>query len=158
VKNGKAVGLDNIFVEEIEHFGIKTKIWLLQFSNNCPSQKKIPKSWRKSKVAAVLKPGNDASEPKNCRPISLLSHLYELLERLLLNRLAHFSEKHLIEEKAGFRPGRSTTGQWLNLTQHIDNSYQSYQTKKFLQEAPVRGPNHCLRHCEPSPPPKKSRK
>jgi len=34
MKNGKAVGLDNIFVEEVKHFGPKTKNWILQFFNN----------------------------------------------------------------------------------------------------------------------------
>jgi len=75
-----------------------------------------------------LKPEKDLSEPKHYRPILLLSHFYKLLERLLLIRLAPFTEKYLIEEQANFRPGRSTTAQWLNLTQHIDNSYQ---TKKI---------------------------
>ena len=56
--------------------------------------------------------------------MSLLSHLYKLLERLLLNRIASTKEIHLIEEQAGFRPGKSTIGQLLNLTQHIEDGYQ----------------------------------
>ena len=31
MKKGKAVGLDNIFVEEVKHFGPNAKSWLLQF-------------------------------------------------------------------------------------------------------------------------------
>ena len=61
---------------------------------------------------------------KSYRPISLLSHLYKLLERLLLNRIAPIIETHLVEEQAGFRPGKSTIGQLLNLTQHIEDGYQ----------------------------------
>ena len=57
-------------------------------------------------------------------PCSLLSHLYKLLERLLLNRIAPIIETHLIEDQAGFRPGKSTIGQLLNLTQHIEDGYQ----------------------------------
>ena len=31
---------------------------------------------------------------------------------------------HLIKEHTGFRPGKSCTSQLLNLTQHIEDSYQ----------------------------------
>ena len=41
--NGKAIGLDNISVEEIKHFGLKARKWLLQFFNNCLFQQKIPR-------------------------------------------------------------------------------------------------------------------
>ena len=85
LKNGKAIGLDNISVEEIKHFGLKARKWVLQFLNNCFFQRKIPRIWRRTKVVALLKPGKNCSEPKSYRPISLLSHLYKLLERLLLN-------------------------------------------------------------------------
>ena len=122
--NGKAIGLDNISVEEIKHFGLKARKWLLQFFNNCLFQQKIPRIWRRTKVVALLKPGKNCSEPKSYRPISLLSHLYKLLERLLLNRIAPIIETHFVEEQAGFRPGKSTIGQLLNITQHIEDGYQ----------------------------------
>ena len=124
LKNGKAIGLDNISVEEIKHFGLKARKWLLQFFKNCLFQQKIPRTWRRTKVVALLKPGKYCSEPKSYRPISLLSHFYKLLERLFLNRIAPIIETHLIEEQAGFRPGKSTIGQLLNLTQHIEDGYQ----------------------------------
>ena len=124
LKNGKAIGLDNISVEEIKHFGLKARKWLLQFFNNCLFQQKIPRIWRRTKVVAQLKPGKNCSKSKSYRPIFLLSHLYKRLERLLLNRIAPIIETHLIEEQAGFRPGKSTIGQLLNLTQHIEDGYQ----------------------------------
>ena len=33
-------------------------------------------------------------------------------------------EEHLIDQQAGFRPGKSTTGQLLNLTQYIEDGFQ----------------------------------
>jgi len=77
-------------------------------------------------VVALLKPGKDLSQSRSYRPISLLSHLYKLLERL--NRLIPFVEKHLIKEQAGFRPGRSTTGQLVKLTQHIKDGFHTKET------------------------------
>ena len=56
-----------------------------------------------------------------------ICHLYKLFERLVLNRLGPITEQHLIPEQAGFRPGRSCTGQVLNLTQFIEDGYERNQ-------------------------------
>ena len=127
LKNGKACGLDDISVEQIKQFGPGAKEWLLQFFNNCMSSLKIPKIWRQTRVLALLKPGKDPLEAKSSRPISLLCHTYKLFERLLLNRMAPLVDKQLIPEQAGFRPGKSTTSQLLNLTQHIEDGFERGQ-------------------------------
>ena len=81
LKNGKMIiKLDNISVEEIKNFGLKPRKSLLQFFNNCLFQQMISKIWRRTKVVALLKPAKDCLEPKSYRPISLLSHLYKLLQ------------------------------------------------------------------------------
>lgn len=84
----------------------------------------IPKIWRKTKIIALLKPGKDPAYAKSFRPISLLCHQYKLFERLILNRLAPVAEPAIIPQQAGFRPGKSTTSQLLNLTQHIEDGFQ----------------------------------
>ena len=124
LKPGKAVGLDNIATEQIKHFGPEAKKWLLGLYNNCMTTHKLPNIWKKAHVQALLKPGKDPSVPKNYRPISLLSHTYKLFERLILNRLGPAIDEHLIPEQAGFRPGKSTCSQVLNLTQHIENGFE----------------------------------
>ena len=75
-------------------------------------------------MIALLKPGRDPSIPKCYRPISLLSHTYKLFERLILNRITPTVDERLIPEEAGFRPGKSTTSQLLNLTQHIEDGFE----------------------------------
>lgn len=124
LKPGKATGIDDMFTEQIMHFGPRTRNWLLQFFNSCVTTCKIPRMWRKTKVIALLKPGKDPSQAKSFRPISLLCHTYKLFERLILNRLGPFVDQQLIPEQAGFRPGKSTTSQLLNLTQHIEDGFE----------------------------------
>ena len=124
LKQGKTAGLENIRAEQIKQFGPTTREWLLRFYNNCLSSHRLPKLWRKAKIIALLKPGKDSSDPKSFRPISLLSHLYKLFERLLLNRIQPLIEDQLISEQAGFLPGKSCTGQLMNLTQHIENEFE----------------------------------
>ena len=147
LKNGKAIGLDNISVEEIKHFGLKARKWLLQFFNNFLFQQKIPRIWRRTKVVALLKPGKNCSEPKSYRPISLLSHLYKLLERLLLKRIAPIIKTHLMEEQDSFCPGKLIIGQLLNLTQHIKYGYQKKKITGAVfvdLTAAYDTVNHCL--------------
>ena len=45
-KNGKAIGLDGIFTEELKHFGQQAKKWLLELFNRCVETNRIPKIWR----------------------------------------------------------------------------------------------------------------
>ena len=92
--------------------------------NNCLSSTNLPKLWRKARVIALLKPGKDPKVPKSYRPISLLCHTYKLFERLILNRIASFVDERLIPQQAGFRPGKSCTGQLLNLTQFIEDGFE----------------------------------
>ncbi|CAH1248509.1 Hypp8181 [Branchiostoma lanceolatum] len=124
MKNNKAAGLDDILCEQIKHFGPLALQWLLDMLNQSLNTNRIPKIWRKSRVIALLKPGKDPSIPKNYRPISLLCHTYKLFERLILNRTAPLVDELLIPEQAGFRPGKSCTGQLLNLTQYIEDGYE----------------------------------
>ena len=84
----------------------------------------ISKIWRKSRVIALPKPGKDLSLPKSFKPISLLCHPYKLFERLLLGRLTPVVEPKIIPQQAGFREGKSTTGQLLNLTQDIEDGFE----------------------------------
>eukprot|EP00057_Strongylocentrotus_purpuratus_P017039 XP_011671513.1 PREDICTED: uncharacterized protein LOC100889621 [Strongylocentrotus purpuratus] len=121
----KAAGIDDIRSEQIKHMGSVAQKWLLDMFNNCIENTCVPKQWLRTKVVAILKPGKDSNEAKNFRPISLLCQTYKLLERLILNRIGPHVDSQLNCEQAGFRPGKSTTGQLLNLTQHIEDGFQN---------------------------------
>jgi len=127
LKTGKAAGLDNITTEMIQHFGTKTRAWLLAFLNKCAQTSTIPRAWRRAKVAALLKPGKDPNHKKSYRPISLLCILYKLYERMILARISQSVEEQLTPDQAGFRPGRSCCDQLLNLTQFIEDGFETKQ-------------------------------
>ena len=124
LKDNKAVSRDDVLVEQVKNLGPNAHKWLRTMLNNCFIDNKIPTIWRQSKIIAILQPGKDSAIPKSYRPISLLCHTYKLYERMILNRIAPTIEQHLIKEQAGFRAGKSCTGQLLNLTQHIEDGYQ----------------------------------
>jgi len=83
LKNGKAAGLDNMFSQQIKHFGRTTRLWLIYLFNHIRDTLKIPELW----IIALLKPGKKPDTPSNYQPVSLLCHSYKLYERILLNRL-----------------------------------------------------------------------
>ena len=125
LRPGKAAGLDGITPEMIKHFGIKTLKWLLALYNNCATTFKLPKIWKKAKVAALLKPKKDPKLPTSYRPISLLCILYKIYERMILGRIQPTVDDQLSPDQAGFRPGRSCCGQVLNLTQYIEDGFEN---------------------------------
>ena len=126
LKNGKTAGLDNILTEEIKNFGPVTMMSVLNLLNAYARTHRLPRLCRQARVVALLKPRKDQSSPKSFRPIiSLLCHLYKLYERLILNHLSPIIEYVLIPEQAGFRPGKSCTAHVLNLTQHIEDGFET---------------------------------
>ena len=58
---------------------------------------------------AILKPGKDPSIPKSYRPISLLSHTFKLLERLLLNRIGPVVDKLLVSVQENLQRAKYST-------------------------------------------------
>lgn len=70
----------------------------------------IPEMWKKAHIILLLKPNKNNQDPKSYRPISLLSCLGKLLEKIMKKRLAQeLEEKGLLpQHQAGFRAGKNT--------------------------------------------------
>ena len=71
----------------------------------------IPPAWKAANIILILKPKKDKKLPSSYRPISLLSCLGKLLEKIIKKRLMAVLERRKIlpEHQAGFRSGKSTT-------------------------------------------------
>ncbi len=69
----------------------------------------------------MLSKKQPASDPNNYRPISLLSCLGKLIERIVAQRLAKFLEANrlLVPQQSGFRRNRRTTDNLVFLSQKI---------------------------------------
>lgn len=124
VRINKAAGFDEMYPEFLKNAGPKTKQWLLQLFNIILITGKLPTKFRAAKVIAIKKPGKDGSEASHYRPISLLSVVYKLLERMLLNRIQPLIDKVTPLHQAGFRKNRSCCDQVLALTSFIEAGYQ----------------------------------
>jgi len=127
MKCGKAPGPDNIHLEFINNLGPSGLKWLAVFFSTCMRLDLLPKIWRKANIIAILKSGKDAKVPKSYRPISLLCVQLKILERVVLSRIAPYVEKCLPDFQAGFRAGRSTIDQVLQLCSIIEDGFQLKQ-------------------------------
>lgn len=129
LKNPKAPGLDevnNILIKNLPASGLE---YIKYIINSCLKLEYFPKVWRHAKVIPIPKPGKPANELSSYRPISLLSSISKILERVLLNRINdHLEENNIIpKQQCGFRTGRSTSHQLINV---IKTAKENLRNKK----------------------------
>ena len=94
MKTGKAAGYDGIYPEFIRNLGPTAKTWLRSLFNKILETARLPKIFRQANVIAIKKPGKTGDEVADWRPISLLSVILKLLERMLLHRTGQVSHRH----------------------------------------------------------------
>ena len=82
--------------------------------------------WKKSTIIPIHKKGKDKKNPNSYRPISLLSCLGKLQEKVINRRLLSFLEDNnvLSQTQTGYRKHRSTEDQLALIAQEIENAFQ----------------------------------
>jgi hypothetical protein len=120
--NNKAPDQGTMFNESIKYGGENAaqSCFLLFTQLNGIS----PSSWSKALIHLIFKGGNkDRLSCSSYRPISLISIVFKIYERVLLNRAGDTyaeEEKLLPDEQAGFRKGRSPMEQTYLLREILD--------------------------------------
>ena len=109
----------------IKHFGEKAKSTLLRLFNESWRQGKVPSSWKKAHIIPIHKKGKSKKDPESYRPISLISCLGKLMERILNKRLIWYPESNniLAPSQTGYRSHRSTEDQLMLISQEIENAF-----------------------------------
>jgi len=116
LKLNSAPGLDQINYNVIFSFPNKYSQLLLQIYNNILSEGTFPSQWKQSLMVLIPKSGNTG-----LRPISLLSCLLRVLERMIYIRLQWYIEsRHILPDtQLDFRPDRSCIDSLVILTSDI---------------------------------------
>lgn len=105
LSNGKATGRDGIPPEFLKYGGAHMTEALALLFDICRSNEYTPKAWHLVNMVPIFKKG-DKYDQSNYRRISLLSCVYKLYARVLQRRLLSFLNEHIVEEQAGFCPGK----------------------------------------------------
>ena len=108
--SNKATGNDDVHNLFLKNLPDHTITELLGLINRSWRRSEVPASWRHSLVIPILKNGKPASEPNSYRPVSLISCVSKLMEKMVAGRLYWQLEKQnkLKNLQSGFRKGRST--------------------------------------------------
>lgn len=119
LKPKKAPGSDkitNLLLKNLPGIGFQV---LTNILNRCLDLAYFPSSWKVAKIIAIPKPGKNSKNPTNYRPISLLSCVGKLYEKIILERLSDHEENNeiFIKEQFGFVRERGTVQQVLRVTQ-----------------------------------------
>jgi endonuclease/exonuclease/phosphatase family metal-dependent hydrolase len=119
LKRKKAPGIDGVVNEVIQNLPKKSVETLTRIFNACMDVNYFPDCWKSAKILPIPKPGKNGDQPSNHRPISLLSNLGKILERIILDRLNEHEESNniFIKQQFGFRSGHSTVQQVLRITE-----------------------------------------
>ena len=109
---GKASGPDQINNRILREMSKELSNTLCDLFNKSLSTASLPSSWKEAHVCAVFKKG-DPAIVSNYRPISLLSNIDKVLERLVFKHVYNFllDNNFLTSFQSGFIPGDSTVNQ-----------------------------------------------
>ncbi|GBP03474.1 Probable RNA-directed DNA polymerase from transposon BS [Eumeta japonica] len=129
LKTRKAPGLDGVSNKAIKCFSQPLLSLLVAIFNACLRNCYFAPAWKEAQVIGIHKPGKPRDLPASYRPISLLSGLAKLYERVLKTRLsAHLLGKGLIiDEQFGFRPAHSCPQQVFRLVEYVTEGFKSKQ-------------------------------
>ena len=121
LKNGKAVGIDNIANEILKVPAIHPCLHKLY--STCFTSGIIPSVWYKAVIHPILKRGKSPLFPLSHRGISLMSCVCKAFSSILNNRITKYAEDEniLAEEQNGFRRLRSCLDHIYALTTIIKN-------------------------------------
>ena len=127
-KNKSAPGEDGLTYLILKKLPKEMMIYIQLLFNTSLKLGYFPSSWKTATIKMTPKLGKDSNEAKNWRPISLISSLAKLYERIIASRLSSHLEKHnlLSSSQSGFRKGRMTTEQLFRLT---EDSMSAIKTK-----------------------------
>lgn len=125
--NRKASGIDEIDNKIIKNLPRKAIVQLMYIINAILVTGYYPVKWKAAIVAPIPKPGKDLSNPVNYRPISLLSSLSKVCEKIILRRIVDFSKHNDImkDEQFGFRAGHSTSLQVARIAHSIISKFNT---------------------------------
>lgn len=123
----KSSGLDGIKNKMLKQLPGSAIEYLCFIVNSCLVLQYFPKNWKTAKIVPVAKPNKPMNSMGSYRPISLLSSLSKILEKILKIRLLKFLEQNRIIplNQFGFKRFHSTVHQIKRIHNYIKSSFDA---------------------------------
>ena len=92
----------------------------------------IPNMWKQANIILLLKPKKDKQQPSSYRPISLLSCLGKLLEKIIKQRLTlEVERRHILPaHQTGFRSNKSTLYNIIRLERYAHEQLHGTEARR----------------------------
>jgi len=129
LKPRTAPGEDGITSLMLRHLLRKALTYLTHLFNHVLQLGFFPNTWKRAKVILIPKPNKPPTDPNSYRPISLLSIVGKLFERIIASRLTTYvNQQHLLpHEQFAFRKIHSTVSQLARISDYISNGYNLHK-------------------------------
>ena len=121
IKNGKSPGHDDVVAESVKFGDENVKAFFYKLCVAIWEQREWPEDWTTSIFIPIPKKGYTL-ECHNNRTIALISHCSKILLKIIAGRMKCKLQTEIAEEQFGFRPGRGTRDQILNLKMIIEKN------------------------------------
>jgi hypothetical protein len=106
-KNLSATGPDGLTSIHLKHLGPRAMDYMTKLFNLSASGAVFPAIWKAAVIVPIFKPGKPADQASSYRPVSLLSPVAKVLERLLLPEIVAGLPKSKFQH--GYAPLHSCT-------------------------------------------------
>jgi len=118
--SNKAPGHDKITLIMLKNCSFKIILQIYYIIRASMQLGYFPKIWKTALVLAFSKPDKSQTSQASYRPISLLSVLSKIYERIIyIQIIKHLESEKIINEQFGFRPRHSTVTQLMRITEHF---------------------------------------
>ena len=140
MSSSKAVGPDSVPLSLLRECFAVIGPHLLHVVNHSLASGRVPAVWKLATVVPLHK-GGELTEPSNFRPISVLSVVGKLVERVVCTQLLEYVTTHhiLVDSQYAYRPQHSTEDAVIDIVSHaianMDSSMVTSITSTDLSKA-----------------------
>lgn len=124
ISASRASGHDNISSVFVWNTATSISLPLSKVFNICLSNGFFPDQWKLANIVPILKTGNK-SDVASYRPISILPLFSSVYQKIILNRISHFTSNFLSDSQHGFLPVRSCMTNLSVLQKHVCATFEN---------------------------------
>jgi hypothetical protein len=124
LKSRKAPGMDNISNRALKLLPLPGIIHITCIYNSIIRYGYFPHQWKMASIIMIPKPNKPPEEVSSYRPISLLSAVSKIFERILLARMYRYVVEKIPLHQFGFRQEHSTPQQCHRIVEYIKHAFE----------------------------------
>ncbi|GFV45742.1 probable RNA-directed DNA polymerase from transposon X-element [Trichonephila clavipes] len=126
LKNKKSPGKDNVKNIALKSLPLDSITYLTKVFQRCLVHNYFLQAWKHAVITVLPKTGKNNKLPINYRPISLLSTIRKIFEKIILKRIQQFTEENEVipNFQHSFQEKTSTSHQLLRVSNQIINGLQ----------------------------------